>query len=221
MYYKLKVEEKLEGKPLTSYEMLVSLNDKLTRNEIKELIKDKEKEFKGSIKIKNAYGERRQDLMQIIPLSFLRKQGINPVPGLVLKIGEIEGIIKSVSGGRVIVDFNHPLAGKEIEFEIEVKEKFDDELNFAKELLNNLVKKGLLKEEDFKIEGNKIIIKENLKEGVEEILKKVYGLNVEVEALKDEESKDKKEAKEETKSKDKTKKENEESNKTNNKKKKQ
>jgi len=221
MYYKLKVEEKLEGKPLTSYEMLVSLNDKLTRNEIKELIKDKEKGFKGSIKIKNAYGERRQDLMQIIPLSFLRKQGINPVPGLVLKIGEIEGIIKSVSGGRVIVDFNHPLAGKEIEFEIEVKEKFDDELNFAKELLNNLVKKGLLKEEDFKIEGNKIIIKENLKEGVEEILKKVYGLNVKVEALKDEESKDKKEAKEETKSKDKTKKENEESNKTNNKKKKQ
>ncbi len=220
MYYKLKVEEKLEGKPLTSYEMLVSLNDKLTRNEIKELIKDKEKGFKGSIKIKNAYGERRQDLMQIIPLSFLRKQGINPVPGLVLKIGEIEGIIKSVSGGRVIVDFNHPLAGKEIEFEIEVKEKFDDELNFAKELLNNLVKKGLLKEEDFKIEGNKIIIKENLKEGVEEILKKVYGLNVKVKALKDEESKDKKEAKEETKSKDKTKKENEENNKTNNKKKK-
>jgi len=210
MYYKLKVEEKLEGKPLTSYEMLVSLNDKLTRNEIKELIKDKEKGFKGSIKIKNAYGERRQDLIQIIPLSFLRKQGINPVPGLVLKIGEIEGIIKSISGGRVIVDFNHPLAGREIEFEIEVKEKFDNELNFAKELLNNLVKKGLLKEEDFKIEGNKIIIKENLKDGVEEILKKVYGLNIEVEALKDEENKEEGKTKEKSKEKKEDKTNNEE-----------
>jgi FKBP-type peptidyl-prolyl cis-trans isomerase 2 len=42
--------------------------------------------------------------------------------------------ILSVSGGRVITDFNNPLAGKDIEYEFTIKKKVTDE----KEKINAL-----------------------------------------------------------------------------------
>ena len=30
------------------------------------------------------------------------------------------GIVRSVSGGRVIVDFNHPLSSKDVHYDVEV-----------------------------------------------------------------------------------------------------
>ena len=36
------------------------------------------------------------------------------------------GTVKTVSGGRVIVDFNHPLAGRDIDYEVTVKRIVSD-----------------------------------------------------------------------------------------------
>ncbi|MBV1911267.1 MAG: FKBP-type peptidyl-prolyl cis-trans isomerase [Kangiellaceae bacterium] len=36
--------------------------------------------------------------------------------------GQIPGVIREVSGGSVRVDFNHPLAGENVIFEIEIKQ---------------------------------------------------------------------------------------------------
>jgi FKBP-type peptidyl-prolyl cis-trans isomerase 2 len=187
MYFKVKIDEKLNGRLINSYVTFTTLNDKLTKNEIKEAIRDKKEGEKVSLTIKNAYGEKNPDLIQIMPLSLLRKQGINPVPGLIIRVGEIEGIIKSISGGRVIVDFNHPLAGKDIDFEVEIIKKFDNSFDFAKELIESFIERKLIKKEDVEIKENKIIAKsEAVKDFLEEILNKVYNLNVEVELLKEE-----------------------------------
>jgi hypothetical protein len=35
------------------------------------------------------------------------------------------GIVQSVSGGRIKVDFNHPLAGKELSYEVEIHNQID------------------------------------------------------------------------------------------------
>jgi len=68
-----------------------------------------------------AFGERKEDLVKIIPLAKFKEQDLEPSPGGVVNIGNLRGRIMTVDGGRVKVDFNHPLAGKTLEYEIEVK----------------------------------------------------------------------------------------------------
>jgi len=71
------------------------------------------------------FGERRDDLIKIIPLSEFVKRNIKPFPGLIVNVDGIRGTVRSVSGGRVIVDFNHPLAGKDLIYEIDVIREVD------------------------------------------------------------------------------------------------
>ncbi|MCX6820379.1 MAG: peptidylprolyl isomerase [Candidatus Aenigmarchaeota archaeon] len=68
-----------------------------------------------------AFGERRDDLIKPIPAARFKEQNIEPYPGAVVSIGEMRGRIMSVDGGRVKVDFNHPLAGKTLVYDLEVK----------------------------------------------------------------------------------------------------
>ncbi len=78
---------------------------------------------------KEGFGERKSDYVRIIPLKVFQEQKINPVPGLIINTGNLLGKVQSVSGGRVRVDFNHPLAGRKLEYWVkiikEVKTKKD------------------------------------------------------------------------------------------------
>ena len=47
-------------------------------------------------------------------MSAFKKENITTQPGLQITVDEAVGMVKTVSGGRVIVDFNHPLSGKDI-----------------------------------------------------------------------------------------------------------
>ncbi len=53
-----------------------------------------------------------------------------------MNIDDVVGIIRSVTGGRVIVDFNHPFSGKTVVYDVEVKRLVSD----ANEKLMALVK---------------------------------------------------------------------------------
>jgi FKBP-type peptidyl-prolyl cis-trans isomerase 2 len=74
-----------------------------------------------TIKPAEAFGIRNEKLMKIVPTDVLLKQNINPYPGLQITASGMMGTIRTVSRGRTIVDFNHPLAGKELIYEIEIK----------------------------------------------------------------------------------------------------
>ena len=41
--------------------------------------------------------------------------------------GEITGVIKSIDGDNVVIDFNHPLAGRDLTFEVEIINVVDAE----------------------------------------------------------------------------------------------
>ena len=82
------------------------------------------------------------------------KEKINPMPGLPVNIDGIYGVIITVAGGRTIVDFNHPLAGKNVVYEINILRKVDD-LN---EKIKSLLAFFFRREFNFSVEGNKIII---------------------------------------------------------------
>jgi FKBP-type peptidyl-prolyl cis-trans isomerase 2 len=68
-----------------------------------------------------AFGKRSEDLVKLIQESQFKQQNADIVPGAFISMNNIRGRIVSVSGGRVKVDFNHPLAGKVLVYEIEVK----------------------------------------------------------------------------------------------------
>ncbi len=74
---------------------------------------------------KDAFGERSQDAVRVMPLSDFRAREINPYPGMRLDIDGVPVTIKSVNGGRVLVDANHPLAGEKLVCEVKVIAKID------------------------------------------------------------------------------------------------
>ena len=73
-----------------------------------------------------AFGDRNPKLIRLVPISEFRKHNTKPQPGMFVQADNIRGRVLSVSGGRVKVDFNNPLAGKTLIYEIEIKEKIEN-----------------------------------------------------------------------------------------------
>jgi len=66
------------------------------------------------------YGTRDPSKMKLIPLRRFKADGVMPVPGMQLEIDRKPALIRSVGAGRVQVDFNHPLAGKTLIYEVSI-----------------------------------------------------------------------------------------------------
>ncbi len=67
-----------------------------------------------------AFGERKKELIYIIPEKEFKKRGIRPVPGMPIEADGRVGRVLAVGGGRVQVDFNHELAGRTVIYRIKV-----------------------------------------------------------------------------------------------------
>jgi FKBP-type peptidyl-prolyl cis-trans isomerase 2 len=100
-----------------------------------------------------AFGRKDGKLMKLVPTSVFRKQNINPMPGLQLNIDGAVGTVRIVTGGRTIVDFNHPFAGKEVIYKVKILRKLTDD----KEKVLALVELALNQKKD--------AIKIDIKEG--------------------------------------------------------
>ncbi len=88
---------------------------------IDEFVEGKEPgEYKLDLPAEKAFGKKKAELLQMIPMSMFVEQKIKPYPGLQLNIDNHMGVVKTVSGGRVIVDFNHPLASKEVSYDLKI-----------------------------------------------------------------------------------------------------
>ena len=82
-------------------------------------------EYEIELQPENAFGKRDPKQVQIIPMKIFHQQKINPYPGAVFNFdGKIAKII-SVSGGRVMTDFNNPIAGKIVTYKIKIKRKIE------------------------------------------------------------------------------------------------
>lgn len=107
-----------------------------------------------------AYGKKNAKMIETIPLREFTKQKINPYPGTVLDFGGLQGKILYVGSGRVTVDFNHPLAGKGLIYEVKVVDEIKDPLKKAEVLLAPY--KNAVKDMDVSIDGDKLIIKSKM-----------------------------------------------------------
>ena len=91
-------------------------------NGIKEMKLNQEKTIK--ISPKDAYGEKNNQLIREIPRSKMPAD-INVEVGnqIVLKVPtgqQVASIVTEIAKDIIIIDFNHPLAGKELTFKVKV-----------------------------------------------------------------------------------------------------
>ncbi len=94
------------------------------------------KKEKVSIPPEKGFGERDSSKIELVPRSIFKRKNIKPAPGMPVKVENKQGIVQSVSGGRIRVDFNHPLAGKELEYEVKSLKKIKDIKKQVKSLLD-------------------------------------------------------------------------------------
>ncbi len=83
-------------------------------------------EYSIELSPEQAFGNRQSNFVQKIPLKIFREQNINPIQGATLNFDGRIGKILAISGGRVIVDFNNPLAGKFVQYHIKILRKIEN-----------------------------------------------------------------------------------------------
>ena len=75
------------------------------------------------IEAKHGFGEPNED--NVHKMKQINFNDIELVEGLVVSFkdgegNELPGVVKEISGELVVVDFNHPLAGKDLLFQVEI-----------------------------------------------------------------------------------------------------
>lgn len=99
----------------------------------------------------DAFGERRKDMIRTYSISAFGDEKNKIVPGVRVIIQGLEGYVKHVGSGRVVVDHNHPLAGRVIDVKVEVIKRLENDMEILNEL-NNRYSLGLnIRETDGKI----------------------------------------------------------------------
>lgn len=83
----------------------------------------------------DGYGERDTSKIEMVPTRRLRKANITPHVGHRVQLAGRSGTIIWAGGGRTRIDFNHPLAGKDLVFEVTVIEQIEDETAIQKEII--------------------------------------------------------------------------------------
>ena len=111
-----------------STQLLSKLHDEIKKMDVGE---------KQTVEIpcEEAFGKRDPSLIQLIPMKEFKKQNIKPFVGMPLSLDGQHGIVRTVDGGRVRVDFNHELAGKDIIYDIEIVDTIDDNVEKIKGLI--------------------------------------------------------------------------------------
>lgn len=117
------------------------------------LINKKIEKYKIELSPEKAFGMRNSKFIQMIPMKVFKQHKINPVTGAIFNFDGRIAKILAVSGGRVIVDFNNPLAGKTVIYDVKVLRKVENLNEKVKALIEFFTKK------DFKFEiKDKILI---------------------------------------------------------------
>ena len=145
-----KIELKIEPKPLVicigQGMILPAIDDFLTGKPVGE--------YSLELKAEKAFGLRKREMIKILSLNVFRNSDRYPQPGMVFSFDNMLGKVTSVSGGRVTVDFNNPVAGKDVHYKLIVKKIIEDSHEKVKALMSAFWGKDV----PFKLENNKIVI---------------------------------------------------------------
>ena len=148
------------------------------------------KSYVIDIKPEDAFGKRNPQMVRMIPTKLFHEQKIDPVRGMQITLdGQLVKILSS-DRGRTLVDFNNPLAGKEVSYSYKINKIITDQ----KEKIDAMQEFLLRKTFDFELKENKVIFK--VEEQFEQFVKilapkfeEVLNLKVESEIIKEKKDK--------------------------------
>ena len=87
----------------------------------------------------DAFGTKSAKMLRLVPRSAFGKQAKDLAPGMPITVGDTHGIVKSVSGGRIVVDFNHPLAGKEVHYDLDLHGEVTDPVRIVTAVVQSML----------------------------------------------------------------------------------
>jgi FKBP-type peptidyl-prolyl cis-trans isomerase 2 len=189
---KIGIQEPKDIKPL-----IISVGHEMMLKGLDEQLEGKElnKEYTIHIKPDKAFGPRNPQLIRTYGLANFTKNNINPYPGMSLQLDNQIAKILSVSGGRVTVDFNNPMAGKEVDYTYKINKLITDNKEKIEALQDFFFKQQF----KFIIKNKKVIFNNSEIKPIMEMLqpkfKEMTGFDFQVEETKEkkEETKDSKE----------------------------
>ena len=154
--------------------------------------KEEGKDYVIEVAPDKAFGKRNPQMIRMIPTKLFHEQKIEPIRGMQLSLdGQLVKILSS-DRGRTLVDFNNPLAGKNITYEYKIKRLVTEQKERVDALQDFLFRRIF----DFEINEKKIIFKvgKEAEPFVKMFSKKfgeILGLEIEAEIIekKSEESK--------------------------------
>lgn len=99
----------------------------------------KEAGYTGTLTVppEKAFGAHNPALVETLSVTKLKDQlkDKNPYPGMPVEVNGKRGVISQLIGRRVRVDFNHALAGKEVQYEYTIEKVLDDNTEKVKGLI--------------------------------------------------------------------------------------
>ncbi|TGC09230.1 peptidylprolyl isomerase [Methanolobus halotolerans] len=99
----------------------------------------KEPGYTGTLTVppEKAFGAHNPALVETLSVTKLKDQfkDKNPYPGMPVEVNGKRGVISQIIGRRVRVDFNHALAGKEVQYDYTIEEKVEDNTEKVKGLV--------------------------------------------------------------------------------------
>ncbi|MBI2628564.1 peptidylprolyl isomerase [Candidatus Pacearchaeota archaeon] len=181
-----KIGLEIENKPF-----IVCIGQKMVIEGLDNALEDKEVNKKYSIELQpeEAFGERNPSLIKLMPIKLFKEKNMNVYPGLTLSFDNMIAKVISVSGGRVLVDFNNPVAGKVVIYEFTIKRKIEE----VNEKINAIIDYFLRNKFEFEIKNDEkkaVIMCEKMFESVIQMLnnqfKDILGLEMVVSEKKEE-----------------------------------
>lgn|SRR3989338_1586784 len=106
------------------------------------------KEYTVRLSADKAFGKKDIKKIRLIPMSTFKEHKVAPQVGLSVEVDSERGVVSSVAGGRVLVNFNHPLAGVDVSYTFRVNRKVVEP---KEQILSFLTTVMRLKEEAFMI----------------------------------------------------------------------
>ncbi len=128
--YKGKTEDGDVFEEVTSLPVIIGSGELL--EDVEKVLEEMKEGESRTLSLEKPFGERDPKKIVLINIREFRRRGIEPYPGMRVEVNGVPGRVLSVTGGRVQVDLNHPLAGRNVVYELTLEKVLEEVEAFEK-----------------------------------------------------------------------------------------
>ena len=127
---------------------------------LEESLPNFEPEKTDSVEIppEKAFGPRDPEKVRLVPLRRLTTRGITPQPGMRIELDRKLATVRTMGSGRVQLDFNPPLAGKTLIYEVTVQKKLETKVDKITALIHRRIPAVEMEKFNMKISKKSVVV---------------------------------------------------------------